>query len=95
MSIVADITKGMRISAMWMDAKPVALAGVQMKFGATQRSVTGKITHIYGDHPTRPTKYTIVVAPEDGGPEVEIHPTWICEIERDGKMLAVKSADVA
>ena len=61
----------MRVRARWFKANPNAsLAGVQTKMAATQEDVTGTITHVYGDHPTRPQKFWLSIQPDDGGPEV-------------------------
>jgi hypothetical protein len=65
------VDKGMRVRAEWFDTKPVALAGAQMKLGATLRQVEGTVTHVWGDHPTKPTKVTVAIQPDEGD-EVEI-----------------------
>lgn len=67
------VTKGQRITAEWFgDAKPVPLAGVQMKVQATKFAITGIIKHVRGDHPTDPKVIRIYVDPERGwsGPRI-------------------------
>jgi hypothetical protein len=67
-----NIRKGVRVRACWYDANfNASLAGVQMKASATRREVVGVVTHVYGDHPTRPTEVWLSIQPDDGGPEVE------------------------
>ena len=70
------VVKGTRVRARWMHCRdpakdPYSLAGMQTKFEATEREVVGKVTHIYGNHPTNPTKVVVFIQPDDGGPEVE------------------------
>jgi hypothetical protein len=88
------LRKGSRIRANWLDASLVALAGVQMKFGAKSREVVGVIRHMRGDHPTNPTEIRYYIDPDDGyvgpkkdligctcgHPHVEIKPEWVSEI---------------
>jgi len=78
-----DIVKGTRIRAEVFKVKPLgtySIAGVQAKVIGDFITVVGKVTHIYGDHPTAPTKYEIYVQPDDGGPEVVIGESCIREI---------------
>ena len=42
-----------------------------MKTGATLRKVEGNVTHVWGDHPTHPTKVTVALQPDEGD-EVEV-----------------------
>lgn len=80
--LLITLKKGSRVKARWFQANdpPSSLAGMQMKLGVTEKLVEGVVTHIYGDHPTRPTKYEIIVQPDGGGPEVTIQPTWLQEV---------------
>jgi hypothetical protein len=55
------LTKGDRVTANWIETKPVALAGVQMKLGGTTKSVSGVVTHIRGDHPINPTSIGVCI----------------------------------
>lgn len=55
------LQKGDHVTAEWMETKPVALAGVQMKLGGTLKTVTGIVTHIRGDHPTNPTSIGVCI----------------------------------
>lgn len=87
-----DIVKGTRIRAQWIDAEVVGLAGVQMKFGATSREVTGVVRHIYGL--TADVPEWLYVDPDDawdgptvtdcscGGPHVRVRPRHVVEILR-------------
>lgn len=61
------LTKGDRVTAEWMETKPVALAGVQMKLGGTLKTVTGTVTHIRGDHPTNPTSIGVCIKDDQDG----------------------------
>lgn len=81
--MTVDIRRGTRLIARWLEAKtnpPASLSGMQMKVSATERSVTGVVTRIRGDHPEKPTKIHLWVRPDDGGDEVEIEPSWIKEV---------------
>lgn len=69
----------MRIRAEWFSAYPTCLAGMQPKLGARLESVTGTVTHIYGDDPVSPTNIEVIVQPDDGGSEVTLKPAWIKE----------------
>lgn len=92
---VPTYNKGDRIRAQWLDAKLVALAGAQMKVGASGREVTGIVRHIRGDHPTNPTEVRVFIDPDGawdgpvvkdlvrctcGHPHVQIKPEWVVEI---------------
>lgn len=76
------ITKGTRLRAEWFDTKPVALAGAQMKLGATSRSVIGTVTGVYGDAPKVEDceKTWYEVQPDDGGDVVRVDPKWVKEV---------------
>ncbi len=75
------LTKGMRVTARWMEANnpPSSLSGMQMKIGVHGREVTGIVTHIRGDHPTKSTKFSVAIKPDDG-PEVWVDPKHIIEV---------------
>ena len=60
------LTPGMLVRAEWYDGKVVPLAGVQMQMGATRRVVTGRVTPIYGHHPTDPIEIEVHIQ-ADGG----------------------------
>lgn len=80
---ISDIKKGSRVRAHWYQAQtnpPASLAGMQLKFGATERDIIGTIMHIWGDHPMNPTKYEIAIQPDEGGDEVVVRPSWIVEV---------------
>lgn len=74
------LTKGRRVTARWFDSKLVALAGNQLKVGATPREVTGIVTHIRGDHPSAPTQVDVHIQPDDGGDEVVVKHEWITDV---------------
>jgi hypothetical protein len=59
------ITKGARIRAEWFgDARPVPLAGMQMKVQATKFTVVGVVRHFRGDDPVAPKVIRIYVDPD-------------------------------
>lgn len=60
------LQKGDRVTAEWMETEPVALAGVQMKFGGTLKTVTGTVTHIRGDHPINPVEIDVCIKDDQG-----------------------------
>ena len=62
------VTKGTRVRACWFEAnnQPHSLAGNFLKIGATERVVVGTVRHVWGDHPTAPTKVTLAIEPDDG-----------------------------
>ena len=62
----AYVTKGTRVRAHWLDARPVALAGVQMKLEATPVIVTGTVRHIRSDHATELVNPTFFLDVEEG-----------------------------
>lgn len=81
--VTVDIRKGTRLRARWFDAKtspPASLAGVHLKFSATERVVTGVVTRIRGDDPLKPATVRLWVKPDDGGDDVEIRPEWVVEV---------------
>jgi len=71
------VTKGSYVRARYMRANPpgtASLTGMMPKTTADEVTVAGRVTHVWGDHPTDPTPASITVAiqPDDGGPEVEV-----------------------
>lgn len=78
-----EIKKGSRVRASWLAAKPLgtfSLAGAQIKLAAKTREVVGRVTHVYGDHPTDPKNIEVWIAPDDGGAEVQVRSEWIVEV---------------
>lgn len=73
------ITKGWWVQADWFDAQktPHALAGAQLKIGATRRSASGIVKDIRGDHPTSPTQIEVIIEPDGGGDLITLKPAWI------------------
>lgn len=83
--------KGDRIRSAWFATRLTCLAGVQTKFGATLKRVTGVVRHIRVDDPVTPTEIRIYIDPDDGyagsfvNPpgctcstrHVEIRPEWV------------------
>lgn len=90
--MVSDyIAKGARIRAQWLVPRIVALAGVQLKFEATQREVVGVVRHVRGDHPTAPTVVKLYIDAEGErgdatphgctcGPHTEVDPAHVVEV---------------
>ena len=80
------LRKGTRVRAVWPEARPTSLAGVQMKFGATSREVTGVVEHLRGDHPTSPSPDSIrlLVRPDGGGPLGDVRPRHVVEVLAPG-----------
>jgi hypothetical protein len=89
------ITKGTRVRATWLDAAPVALAGMQLKLGAVARSVTGIVRHVYGTKPDG-GGITFYVDPDAwdgptvsncscGGPHVAVKAAWVVGAEEKSK----------
>jgi len=76
------IEKGTRLRAEWLAAKPVGLAGMQLKFGATSRSVVGTVVGVYGDalkvEDCKDIWYE--VRPDDGGDVIVVKPKWVKEV---------------
>jgi hypothetical protein len=88
------IKKGDRVTAQWFDANLVGLAGMQMKVGATARSVTGVIKHFRASRPDATEAEAIFLDPDhwDGPTErpygckcpnehVHIKPAWIISVD--------------
>lgn len=71
-TVTVHISKGDRIAYRFFKANIVSLAGAQMKTGATLFEGTGTVTHIYGNHPTKPTVVTLKVQPDSGEEEIEV-----------------------
>jgi hypothetical protein len=70
-----------------MDAKLVSLAGMQMKTGVDVMEFEGIVTHVYGYAASKEAhargeylRQTVVVKPDDGGPEVEVDQTHIIHV---------------
>lgn len=77
------IKKGDRVKARWFLAQKIgthSLAGCQVKVNASAQEVVGRVTHVYGDHPTQPKNIEIWVLLDAGGSEVKIQPDWIVEV---------------
>jgi hypothetical protein len=84
------ITKGMRVRCRSLTAQTdpyASVAGMQMKLGVIERVAVGVITHVYGYANTKAEydrgeffKRTVVVKPDDGGPEVEWDQKNIVEV---------------
>lgn len=73
------IAKGMKVRVKRFVPQPIgtySLAGAQPKLSVSQEIFDGTVTHVYGDHPTKPTKITIMVQKVDGK-EVEVDPKHI------------------
>lgn len=62
----AYVAKGTRLRARWLQARPVSLAGMQMKVEAAEVSVTGVVRHIRTDHPTELVNPTFFLDVEEG-----------------------------
>lgn len=75
----AFLEKGMRIRAVWFEDDGGVLSGSQVKISAKEVVVEGVVTHIRGDHPTRPTSVRVWVLQDDGEEKI-VNPTFIREI---------------
>lgn len=73
MQVEAWIIKGtrVRVSRLIADLR-TCLAGVQMKHSCTAEDWVGIVTHVYGDHPTHPTRVWFMVMPDGAETEVEV-----------------------
>ena len=81
--------KGDTVVAHWFEADDptrVSLAGVQTKFQARERTVTGVIRHVRSSHPTELVDVTLHVevkapagqlCPKCGVHEVVVKPEWV------------------
>lgn len=72
--VKVTLVRGMRVRAEWLEVKPVALAGAQMKLEGTRREVVGTVEKLYGNDPVAPDleTLTVLIRPDDGGPAVEV-----------------------
>lgn len=77
-----SVVKGTRVLVRRMTAHLASLAGMQMKTGLNIEEFEGTITHIYGDHPTNPTKVVFMVKKDDGI-EVEIEQKHIVAVVKE------------
>jgi len=84
------ITKGMRVRCRRIVANdpPSSLAGMQPKIGCTMYEADGVVTHVYAYANTKEEyargefiRKTVVVKPDDGGPEVEWDQKHIVEVK--------------
>jgi hypothetical protein len=74
--MATSVNKGDRIEARWFGrGQAVSLAGMQMKFQASELSVRGIVKHLRGDDPVTPTTIRLYVDPDDSwsGPTVRPH----------------------
>jgi len=79
-----SVVKGTKVLVRKMQAKLVSLSGMQMKTGVNIEEFEGVVTHIYGDHPTAPTKVVFMVKKEDGV-EVEVEQKHIVAVIKETK----------
>lgn len=80
-----NIVKGTRVRAQWFTAQtdpPACLAGVQMKFVALGRDVTGTIRHFRGNDPMNPTVIQIFID-ADGSTDIPTTPCPDCTCGHD------------
>ena len=76
------VEKGTKVLVRRFNANLVSLSGMQMKTEATLEEFEGVVTHIYGDHPTRPTKYIFMVK-KDNGVEVVVQKEHIVAVIKE------------
>lgn len=74
---MVNIQKGDWVSAQWLEPYEAGLSGSGLKFAAQNKSVSGIVRHIRGDHPTHPTSIRLFVEPDGGGDEVLVAPSWV------------------
>jgi hypothetical protein len=76
------VNKGSRVHAQVFKVNPMTcLSGAQMKVGATCRNIVGTVTHVWGDHPTAPTKYEIAIKPDGEDEEVVVPSSAIVAVD--------------
>jgi len=66
MTTEAYVDKGTRLRARWLQSRPVALSGMQMKVEAHEVCVTGVVRHIRSDHATELVNPTFFLDVEEG-----------------------------
>jgi len=86
------ITKGTKVRARWFKANdPMScLAGMQMKIGVTDVTVSGVCRHFRGDDPVNPTKVEVYIDPDPGtwtGPLVKPAGGCSCPADHPGHVL--------
>jgi len=72
--MTAQMNKGDRVRARWLDVQcedPVALAGMQLKFQATEKAVEGEVTHIRTNDPVGLSDCRVWIQPDEG-PEIHV-----------------------
>lgn len=65
------VKKGTRVRVHRELVSTPALAGAQMKVQLTVEDFWGEVTHVYGDHPQRPTRIWFTIKRDEDGLEVE------------------------
>jgi hypothetical protein len=86
MEVDVYLTKGSRVRIRTISPlETVALAGMQMKGQVKIRDFWGTVTHVYAYADSKEdfaagkiSKRTVVVKPDDGGPEEEFEQKHIC-----------------
>lgn len=57
------VRKGDSVHVCWLDCRPAALSGMQLKMGATLNEFSGVVKHVRGDDPENPTQVRLFVDP--------------------------------
>ena len=72
------VVKGQTIRAEWEDVRPVALAGMQLKFQASHYVVEGYVAHVRGDDPVNPQVVRLFVTPTLPTNAPRVRPAGCC-----------------
>ena len=76
--------KGDLVTLKGIEAKPAALSGMQMKFGATIFEITGHVAHVRGNHLTDPTSVGVwLTADASLKMSPEFDPHWCSKCGRN------------
>lgn len=90
----ADLCKGTRVRAKWLQTKPIgtfSLSGMQPKIACTLVELTGTCRHFRGDDPVAPTKVRIYVEPDGDVPEgVARTRPWGCECDGHDHLVEIR-----
>lgn len=88
------LTKGVRVRASWLQAKPLgacSLAGAQVKTTGSFVELVGTCRHFRGDDPVSPTEIRIYLEPDGDAPDpVRFTRPFGCECPGHDRLVEIR-----